>query len=47
MTDFAKVFNVYSSEPAAEQKEENETFEEVKRVNASKFCSTQLASLIT
>jgi hypothetical protein len=36
MTDLAKVFNIYSTEPTADQQEENSTFEEVKKVNASK-----------
>ncbi|CAF3557965.1 unnamed protein product [Adineta steineri] len=35
MTDFNKVFNIYSSEPTPDQQEDNATFEEVKRVNAS------------
>lgn len=39
MTDFAKVFNIYSTEatPAdAEPQENNSSFGEVKRANASK-----------
>jgi len=36
MTDFSKVFNIYSTEPAPEQQEDNSTFGEIKRANASK-----------
>ena len=38
MTDFAKVFNIYSSEPTLEsdQPEDNSSFAEIKRANASK-----------
>ncbi|CAF0755067.1 unnamed protein product [Rotaria sp. Silwood1] len=35
MTDFAKVFNIYSTESNQDQQEENQTFGEVKRANAS------------
>ncbi|CAF1453908.1 unnamed protein product, partial [Rotaria sordida] len=35
MTDFAKVFNIYSSESNQDQQEDNQTFGEVKRANAS------------
>jgi hypothetical protein len=36
MTDFAKVFNIYSSEPTPDSQGDNPTFGEVKRANASK-----------
>jgi hypothetical protein len=36
MTDFAKVFNIYSTEPGEEQPDEDPTSEQIKRVNASK-----------
>jgi hypothetical protein len=36
MTDFSKVFNIYSTEPTADSQEDNSTFNEVKRANASK-----------
>jgi hypothetical protein len=36
MTDFNKVFNIYSTEPTPDQQEDIPTFEEVKRANASK-----------
>jgi len=37
MTDFSKVFNIYSTEPTADSKEDNATFGDVKRANASKL----------
>ena len=36
MTDFTKVFNIYSTETPVDPPEENATFGEVKRANASK-----------
>jgi hypothetical protein len=36
MTDFSKVFNIYSTESTPDPQEDNSTFEEVKRANASK-----------
>jgi hypothetical protein len=36
MTDSTKVFNIYSTEPTSDLPEDNLTFEEVKRANASK-----------
>lgn len=36
MTDSNKVFNIYSSEPTPDPAEDNETFGELKRANASK-----------
>lgn len=36
MTDSNKVFNIYSSEPTPDAPEENGTFGEMKRANASK-----------
>jgi hypothetical protein len=36
MTDFSKVFNIYSTEPTADSPEDTATFGEVKRANASK-----------
>jgi hypothetical protein len=36
MTDFSKVFNIYSAEPTADSPEDTATFGEVKRANASK-----------
>lgn len=35
MTDFSKVFNIYSNEPTPDPAEDNGTFSEVKRANAS------------
>ncbi len=36
MTDFNKVINIYSTEATPDPQEENQTFDEVKRANASK-----------
>ncbi len=36
MTDINKVFNIYSTEPTPDPQQDNETFGEVKRANASK-----------
>jgi hypothetical protein len=36
MTDSTKVFNIYSTEPTPDQPEDNSTFGEVKKANASK-----------
>jgi hypothetical protein len=35
MTDFTNVFNIYSNEPTPDQPEDNSTFGDVKRANAS------------
>jgi hypothetical protein len=36
MTDFNKVFNIYSTEPGEDEQNENSDTDEVKRANASK-----------